>query len=91
MAEILGDKRPRRVVAAIFLDMAFGSAIANLRTAARAGLQRRVRGNLRVDAHPDHTKANMWGEMQDWLLKGAIETDEKMAMYLADPTTGIWR
>ena len=40
---------------------------------------------------PDHTKANMWGEMQDWLLKGAIETDEKMAMYLADPTTGIWR
>jgi hypothetical protein len=26
--------------------------------------------------------------MQDWLLKGAIETDEKMAMDLADPTTG---
>jgi len=25
----------------------------------------------------------MWGEMKDWLLTGAIETDEKMAMDLA--------
>jgi hypothetical protein len=38
---------------------------------------------------PDRSKANMraymWAQMKDWLLKGAIETDEKMAMNLAGP------
>jgi hypothetical protein len=37
----------------------------------------------------DRTKANlrayMWDRMKDWLLKGAIEKDEKMAMDLAGP------
>jgi hypothetical protein len=27
----------------------------------------------------------MWGEIKDWLLTGAVETDEKMAMDLAGP------
>jgi hypothetical protein len=30
-------------------------------------------------------RAYMWAQMKDWLLKGAIETDEKMAMELAGP------
>ena len=30
-------------------------------------------------------RASMWSEMKDWLLSGAIETDEKMAMDLAGP------
>src|SRR6202022_1536958 len=30
-------------------------------------------------------RAYMWGEMKDWLLTGAIETDEKMATDLAGP------
>jgi hypothetical protein len=30
-------------------------------------------------------RAYMWGEMKDWLLKGAIEKDEKMAMDLVGP------
>jgi hypothetical protein len=38
---------------------------------------------------PDRTKANMrafmWDQMKDWLLHGAIETDEKMAADLAGP------
>jgi hypothetical protein len=38
---------------------------------------------------PDRTKANMRAymrdKMKDWLLHGAIETDEKMAMDLAGP------
>jgi hypothetical protein len=38
---------------------------------------------------PDRTKANMrafmWDRMKDWLLSGAIETDEKMAADLAGP------
>ena len=30
-------------------------------------------------------RAYMWGEIKDWMLTGAIETDEKMAMDLAGP------
>jgi hypothetical protein len=30
-------------------------------------------------------RAYMWDRMKDWLLKGAIETDEKIAMDLAGP------
>jgi hypothetical protein len=30
-------------------------------------------------------RAYMWGEMKDWLLTSAIETDGKMAMDLAGP------
>jgi hypothetical protein len=30
-------------------------------------------------------RAYMWYQMKDWLIKGAIETDEKMAMDLACP------
>ena len=30
-------------------------------------------------------RAYMWDRMKDWLLTGAIETDEKMAMDLAGP------
>jgi hypothetical protein len=44
---------------------------------------------------PDRTKANMraymWDKMKDWLLHGAIETDEKMAADLAAaPRTLGW-
>ena len=45
--------------------------------------------NFGLTHTPDRAKANMraymWGEMKDWLLTGAIETDEKMAMDLAGP------
>jgi hypothetical protein len=30
-------------------------------------------------------RAYMWDRMKDWLLSGAIETDEKMATDLGDP------
>jgi len=33
----------------------------------------------------------MWDRMKDWLLHGAIETDEKMALDLAGPGYGISR
>ena len=45
--------------------------------------------NFGLTHTPDRTKANMraymWDQMKDWLLTGAIETDEKMAMDLAGP------
>jgi hypothetical protein len=43
--------------------------------------------NFVLKHRPDRTKANMrantWDKMKDWLLHGAIETDEKMAADLA--------
>ena len=45
--------------------------------------------NFRLTHTPDRAKANMrdymWDRMKDWLLTGAIETDEKMATDLAGP------
>ena len=42
--------------------------------------------NFGLTHTPDRTEANMRAymraQMKDWLLKGAIETDEKMAMDL---------
>jgi hypothetical protein len=45
--------------------------------------------NFGQTSTPDRSKANMraymWAQMKDWLLKGGIESDEKMAMDLAGP------
>jgi hypothetical protein len=45
--------------------------------------------NFGLTHTPDRAKANMraymWDRMKDWLLTGAIETDEKMATDLAGP------
>jgi hypothetical protein len=87
LSEILNDKRPGRVVAAMFIDMAFGSPIYERLRA--LGFNNVFEVNFGLTHTPNRAKANMraymWGEMKDWLLKGAIEKDEKMAMDLAGP------
>ena len=87
LAEILSDTRPGRVVAAMFLDMAFGSPIyERLRDLGHSNV---FEVNFGLTHTPDRAKANMraymWDRMKDWQLKGAIEKDEKMAMDLAGP------
>src|SRR6202158_4712144 len=86
-AEILRDTRPARKVTAMFIDMAFGSPIyAHLRALVFNNV---FEVNFGLTHTPDRAKANMraymWGRMKDWLLTGAIETDEKMATDLAGP------
>jgi hypothetical protein len=87
LSEILNDKRPGRVVAAMFLDMAFGSPIYERLRA--LGFNNVFEVNFGLTHTPDRAKANMraymWGEMKDRLLIGAIESDEKMAMDMAGP------
>ena len=39
--------------------------------------------NFGLTHTPDRSKANMWDCMKDWLLHGAVETDDKMAADLA--------
>jgi hypothetical protein len=87
LAEILRDTRPTRKVAAMFIDMAFGSPIYERLRA--LGFNNVFETNFGLVHTPDRTKANMraymWDKLKDWLLHGAIETDEKMAMDLAGP------
>jgi hypothetical protein len=40
---------------------------------------------MRRTAPKANMRAYMWDEMKDWLLHGAIETDEEMAADLAGP------
>jgi hypothetical protein len=87
LSEILNDKRPGRKVAAMFIDMAFGSPIyERLRALGHSNV---FEVNFGLTHTPDRAKANMraymWDRMKDWLLTGAIETDEKMATDLAGP------
>ena len=87
LAEILRDTRPDRKVAAMFLDMAFGSPIYERLRA--VGHNNVFEVNFGQTHTPDRAKANMraymWDRMKDWLLNGAIKSDEKMAMDLAGP------
>jgi hypothetical protein len=87
LAEVLRDTRPGRKVAAMFIDMAFGSPIYERLCA--LGFRNVHEVNFGQTRTPDRSKANMraymWAQMKDWLLKGAIETDEKIAMDLAGP------
>jgi hypothetical protein len=87
LAEILRDQRPTRKVAAMFIDIAFGSPIHERLRA--LGFNNMFETNFELVHTPDRTKANMracmWDQMKDWLLHGAIQADEKMATDLAGP------
>jgi hypothetical protein len=84
LAEILRDQRPTRKVSAMFIDMAFGSPIYERLRA--PGFKNVFETNFGLIHTPDRSKANMraymWDKMKDWLLHGAIETDEETAMDL---------
>jgi hypothetical protein len=75
----------------MFIDMAFGSPIYERLRA--LGFHNVFETNFGLVHTPDRTKANMraymWDKMKDWLLHGAIETDEKMAADLAGPATTL--
>ena len=93
LAEILKDNRPAQKVAAMFIDMAFGSPIFERLRA--LGYRNVYETNFGLTHTPERRMANMraymWDRMKDWLLHGAIETDEKMALDLAGPGYGISR
>ena len=87
LSEVLRDERPGRKVAAMFIDMAFGSPIyERLRS---LGFNNVFEVNFGLTHTPDRAKANyrafMWDRMKDWLLHGAIPDDEKLAADLSGP------
>lgn len=93
LAEILKDRRPTCKVAAMFIDMAFGSPIYERLRA--LGFHNVFETNFGLVHTQDRTKANMraymWDKLKDWLVHGAIESDEKMAADLAGPGYGCQR
>lgn len=93
LAEVLRDTRPGRKVAAMFLDIAFGSPIYERLRA--LGFSNVFEVNFGLTHTPDRSKKNMraymWDRMKDWLLKGAIPDEEKMLLDLAGPGYGITR
>jgi hypothetical protein len=93
LAEILYDTLPDRKVIAMSLDLAFWQPIYERLRA--LGFNNLFAVNFGLTHTPDRAKANMraymWDRMKDWLLTGAIETDEKMAMDLAGPGYHIKR
>ena len=93
LAEILNDKRAGHKVAAMFIDMAFGSPIYERLRA--LGYRNVHETNFGLTHTPERRMANMrafmWDRMKDWLLHGAIEGDDKIAQDLGGPGYGISR
>lgn len=86
-AELLKDRRPGRVLAALFVDSAYGAAIVvRLQAMGYTNVFEVNFGAASPDPHYLNKRAFMWGKMKDWLLLGALpRDDEKLADQLALP------
>jgi hypothetical protein len=86
LTEILGDKRPSHRVAMMFVDSAFGAVyVERLRAMGYDNVQEVNFGAPSHDRHQANMRAYMWSRMKDWLLKGAIPTDNILETDLTGP------
>jgi hypothetical protein len=73
-------------VAAMFIDSAFGSPIVErLSTMGYKNAFEVNFGGHAPDPHCLNYRAYMWMQMKDWLLKGAIPDDERVATQICGP------
>lgn len=78
-AELLRDRRPGRILAAMFVDSAFGSPIvARLRGLGFQNVYEVNFGGASPDQHQLNMRAYMWAKTKDWLLLGGLPDDEKL-------------
>ncbi|MGA7238555.1 MAG: hypothetical protein WBY44_22925, partial [Bryobacteraceae bacterium] len=87
LTEILSDKRPSHKVAMMFVDSAFGAPyVERLRS---MGFDNVMEVNFGAPSHDRRHQANMraymWSRMKDWLLKGAIPSDNILETDLTGP------
>jgi hypothetical protein len=76
-AELLRDRRPGRHIAAMFIDSAFGAAIAvRLRALGFENVFEVNFGSTSPDPHYLNMRAYMWGKCKEWLLLGGIPNEE---------------
>ena len=75
-AELLRDNRPGRKIAALFIDSAFGAAIAErLRGLGFKNVFEINFGASSPDRHAKNMRAYMYMKAKEWLMLGAIEDD----------------
>ena len=73
-------------VAAMFVDSAFGAAIVErLHTMGFKNVHEVNFGGNSPDVHCANYRAFMWRQMKDWLAKGAVSDDERLAQQIASP------
>ena len=88
LAQVLSDRDPRRKVAMMFVDAAYGSPIVErLHALGFMNVQEIRFGGPSSDAGCSNMRALMWGRhLKDWLERGAIDKEDKrLAMELAAP------
>lgn len=85
-AELLRDQRPGRQLAALFIDSAFGAAIAvRLRSMGFHNVHEVNFGGASPDIHQLNMRAYMWAKAKEWLLLGSLPDDEKLCGQLCLP------
>ena len=85
-AELLRDRRPGHQLAAMFIDSAFGAAIAvRLRALGFDNVFEVNFGGASPDLHFLNMRAYMWGKCKEWLLLGGLMDDEKLCGQLCLP------
>lgn len=79
-ADLLSDKRPDKVVSALFVDSAFGSPIVERLHVLGFNNVHEVRfGGESPDFHQLNMRAYMWNQAKEWLLNGALPDDRNLA------------
>jgi hypothetical protein len=85
-AELLRDRRPGHQLAALFIDSAFGAAIAvRLRSLGFEHVYEVNFGGASPDAHYLNMRAFMWGKAKDWLLLGSLPDEDGLCEQLTLP------
>lgn len=78
-AELLADRRPGRMIAAMFVDSAFGAPIVvRLQSMGFTNVHEVNFGGPSPDPHYLNMRAYMWGKTKDWLVLGGLPTDENL-------------
>jgi hypothetical protein len=86
LAERLRDAAPDRKIAALFIDSAFGAPIyERLKVLGFTNVHEVRFGGDSPDRHQANRRAYMWNRLKDWLLSGAIPTDERLEADLTGP------
>jgi hypothetical protein len=85
-AELLRDRRPGRHIAALFIDAAFGAAIAvGLRNLGFTNVFEINNGSQSPDPHFANMRALQWAKCKEWLLLGGLRDDDELCSQLALP------
>ena len=78
LSERLSDHAPGRKIAAMFIDTAFGAAVAErLRALGHTNVHEVNFGAESPDPYCENHRAYMWKRGKDWLPTGAIEKDDQ--------------